>query len=1100
MIETFPIDRKEQNTTQARWLWVRRILKRDLVLAAGLFLLALGPRLAAACARFVTSDELAWVYRATRFLTALSTGDWAHTAQVGHPGVMTMWCGVAGILLRRLTAPKATAEHLAWLARLHWTSFDPFDGPALKQLAFFLVAGRLPVAILTSLAVAGIFLLARRLWGRRVALVGAVFLALDPLPVGLSAVLHLDALTASFTTLSLLALLIGVTETGLFRWAVLSGTLAGLAMLTKSSAILLIPFVALTLGVVFLTQQKRHPEKAFRLGGAFFLWLAVAGLTFCTLYPAMWASPLGTLRGIFDTASQHAGSPMHLTFFWGRTTFDSGPFFYPVALAFRTSPLIWPGVLAAFPLLLRRRTTGWMRGGQLSLLVLLFFAALFVLITTPLTVKFDRYLMFIFPALDLIAAAGTVWLAEWVSAWRQRGVLVILTAAVVLQALVSLPYVPYFLAYENPLLGGPQVAARVMSVGWGEGVDQAAAYLNNLEGAEDMCVVTGAIPHLAPLFAGETLPLDEAHLPLADYLVVSVGDMQIRPAEIETLLAGAELVHTVRLGNLDYVRVYANTAYRQSVAYIADRAQRGDVIVLDAAGQRYDSGLPLHIFAATDDAATVARRLNEIAQGRQRLWYVSYPHASPILKKYIASQLAEKAELISRETVGAVTVSLYHLPPGVTFQAPAQEFEADFGRQLALVDHVLLTPRVAYPGQVRLVLRWQALAPMTDDYTVFVNLLDQSGHLRGSGGGEALLADGAFFRTSTCTPGETVEIEVSLPLEGGLPPGPYQIVVVVSKPDQSGWLTALNAQSLPTGTAYKVEEVEVQPATEQPRIEDLVISHRLSQIWGEWLELLGYNLERQVDAGSTVTLGLFWRGRAHMDQDYELRVQLQAADGGVAWESILPLCSYPTSRWSPGEVFHVLYDLDIGADVPAGQYRLMVSALEPTGEVLAPSDFDLAPLEVTGRAHRFDLPDAVQHPLDLRLGAGGEVTLLGYDLPQTEVAPGDAVTLTLYWRCEALLHTGYTVFTHLLDPGGQVRGQMDSPPQGGAAPTTSWLVGEVIADEYRIPVAEDAPAGVYQVEVGMYDPATVVRLPVFAADGSRLPDDRVLLETVITVR
>ncbi len=1082
---------------------MRRTLRRDSILAAGLFFLALGPRLVAAWGRFVTSDELTWVYRATRFLAALSTGDWAHTAQAGHPGVMTMWCGVVGILLRRFTAPEATAAHLAWLARLAW--LDPSDGPALKQLAFFLVAGRLPVAVLTSLAVVGIYLLARRLWGGRVALVGAVFLALDPFPVGLSAVLHVDALAASFMTLSLLALLIGVREAGrLFRWAVLSGVLAGLAVLTKSPAVFLVPFTALILGVAFLVVRREWPPgRALRLGGAFLLWLAVAGLTFCALYPAMWVSPLGTLRDIFGTASRHAGSSVHPIFFWGRATFDPGPFFYPVALAFRTSPVIWLGVLAAFPLLLGRRFPDWARGRRLSLLALLCFAALFVVFMTPPTKKFDRYLVPIFPALDLVAAAGVVGMAKRVSRWRRRGAPVVIATAIVLQALISLPYAPYFLAYENPLLGGPRTAARVLPVGWGEGVDRAAAYLNGLDGAGDLYAAAGAMPHFAPLFAGETLLLNEENLPLADYLVVSAGDEQVRSGEIETLLADAELVHTVRLGNLDYVKVYANTAYRRLASYIGDQAQPGDVIVLDAAGQfarGYDGGLPLHVFTATDDAATVARRLNEMAEGRQRLWYVSYPNASPILKKYVAGQLAAEAELVSQEMVGAVTVSLYRLPSGATFRAAAQTFEADFGGQLVLVDHVLLTPSVAYPGQVRLVLRWRALAPMTTDYAVSVNLLDQAGRLRGAGGGGTLLVNGFFFPTSAWTPGEIVETEVSLSLEGGLPPGPYQVAVIVSKPDQSGRLVALDAQGSLAGAAYRVAEVKVQPATEQPRIEDLFISHRLSQGWGEGLELLGYNLAHRVEAGGTVTLGLFWRGRAGMDRDYELRVQLQAAGGDVVWKTVLPLCPYPTSRWSPGEVFHVLYDLNVAADVPPGQYRLVVTVLDPGGEPLAPGDFYLSPLEVTGRAHHFGLPGAVQHPLDLRLGANGEVTLLGYDLPQTGVAPGSVVTLTLYWRCEAPLPAGYTVFTHLLDPGGQVRGQVDSPPQGGAAPTTSWLAGEVIVDEYRIPLDEDAPAGVYHIEVGMYDPATVVRLPVFAADGSRLPDDRVLLENVVTVR
>ena len=1050
----------------------------------------------AAWGRFITSDELAWVYRSTRFLTALSTGDWARTAQAGHPGVTTMWCGVAGILLRRLTAPGAAAERLAWLAHLNWDHFDPYNGPALKQMAFFLVAGRLPVVVLTSLAVVGIYLLARRLWGQRVALLGAVLLALDPFPVGLSAVLHVDALTASFMTLSLLALLVGVMGEGLLRWVAFSGALAGLAMLTKSPAIFLIPFTALILAVAFLERR----EKILRLGGAFFLWLAIAVLTFCALYPAMWVSPGNTLQFIFGTVERHAESLANLTFFRGRTVADPGPLFYPVALAFRTSPVVWCGVLLALPLLLRHRTTDWLQGRRLSLLALLLFALSFIAFMTSPVKKFDRYLMPTFPALDLVAAAGLVGGAEWLSCRWGQGAPVALTTAVVLQAVVSLPYAPYFLAYENPLLGGPKGAAMILPVGWGEGLDRAAAYLNGLEGAENMYVATEAGPHFAPAFVGKTLRLDEANLPMADYLVVSVEDRQVYPAKIETLLAGAELVHTVRLGNLDYARVYANTAYRLADAYVADRVQPGDVIVLDAAGERYAARLPFHAFAATDDANTVARGLNELTRDQQRLWYLSYPQASPILKKYIAGQLAARAELVSQEKVGAVMVSLYYLPSGVTFEAPARAFEANFGGQLALVDHVLLTPNVAYPGQVRLVLRWKALSPVADDYTVFVNLLDQAGHLRGTGGGGSLLVDEAFPPTSTWTPGDVIDTEVSVSLESGLPPGLYQLAIVVSKLDQSKRLIVLDAQGAPAGIAYQVEGVEVLPASEQPSIEQLTISRHLSQVWDEGLELLGYNLADRVDAGGTVTLGLFWRGQARMNRDYKLHFQLQAADGHTLWESTAPLCLYPTSRWSPGEVFHVLYDLKVSVDVPAGQCRLVMAVLDPDGEPLAPGDFDLASLEVTSRAHRFNLPGAIQYPLNARLGAGGEVTLLGYDLPQTEVMPGSVVILTLYWRCESPLDASYTVFTHLLDPDGLVRGQVDSPPQGGVAPTTTWLAGEIIVDVYHIPVDKDAPAGDYRIEVGMYDSATIIRLPVFSAGGSRLPDDRVLLETTITVR
>ncbi len=38
-------------------------------------------------------------------------------------------------------------------------------------------------------------------------------------------------------------------------------------------------------------------------------------------------------------------------------------------------------------------------------------------------------------------------------------------------------YHPYYLSYYNPLLGGGAVAQRTLLIGWGEGMDQAGAWL-----------------------------------------------------------------------------------------------------------------------------------------------------------------------------------------------------------------------------------------------------------------------------------------------------------------------------------------------------------------------------------------------------------------------------------------------------------------------------------------------------------------------------------------------------------------------------------------------------------------------------------------------
>ena len=72
---------------------------------------------------------------------------------------------------------------------------------------------------------------------------------------------------------------------------------------------------------------------------------------------------------------------------------------------------------------------------------------------------------------------------------------------------------------------------------------------------------------------------------------------------------------------------------------------------------------------------------------------------------------------------------------------------------------------------------------------------------------------------------------------------------------------------------------------------------------------------------------------------------------------------------------------------------------------------------------------------------------------------------------------------------------MDSIPLRGEAPTTGWVSGEVIADPYEIVVDPEAPSGNYVIEIGMYDPRTGQRLPVFE-HGQREEGDRLLLKEI----
>ena len=136
----------------------------------------------------------------------------------------------------------------------------------------------------------------------------------------------------------------------------------------------------------------------------------------------------------------------------------------------------------------------------------------------------------------------------------------------------------------------------------------------------------------------------------------------------------------------------------------------------------------------------------------------------------------------------------------------------------------------------------------------------------------------------------------------------------------------------------------------------------------------------------------------------------------------------------------------------------------------------------------------IQYPLEVN--QGDQVALLGYDLDATELKAGGTLSLTLYWKALAEMDTSYTVFIHLLDAEDKIWGQRDSVPGDGTLPTTGWLPGEVILDQYEVPVQPDAPPGQYVIEIGMYQAEAGERLSVLGEE-EQASRDSVLLQKVI---
>jgi 4-amino-4-deoxy-L-arabinose transferase-like glycosyltransferase len=115
-----------------------------------------------------------------------------------------------------------------------------------------------------------------------------------------------------------------------------------------------------------------------------------------------------------------------------------------------------------------------------------------------------------------------------------------------------------------------------------------------------------------------------------------------------------------------------------------------------------------------------------------------------------------------------------------------------------------------------------------------------------------------------------------------------------------------------------------------------------------------------------------------------------------------------------------------------------------------------------------------------------------------EAGPGEAVRIALRWQTETPVQDSFKLFVHLVDASGNLLAQHDAIPGGGMLPMTGWEPGEEVDDHFAIVIPDDAPAGSYEVRLGIYNPASGLRLRI--TSGSPQPDYAVIGRVTIRPR
>jgi hypothetical protein len=570
----------------------RKLTTQDWLVVIGLILLIALPRLTALNQYLIVDEADRWRW-AKEFVLALSRGDLAGTrVGDGYPGIVPVWAESLWILLE---AGRRSLLEGRWIG-------DAGLGFLLHEWerTAFLAQQRLPIALLNTGLALAIVGAVWRLFGKRAALVSGVLIALDPFYLSDSRVNRAEAMITGLMTLSVLSLIF-FDQKRQWRYVVLSGILGGLSFLTKIQALAILPVVALAGLILYRSPQSHNqknkpfilhpssfiPSASLRAGlypSSFILsfglvWGAAAAATWFVLWPAMWVIPLDTLELVFRYTTRKVGAEGVSLYFMGQTFQDTDPglFFYPWVLLMRLTPPAVLGLAGAVAALAANINRLKRRQFNTGYLILASYVLLYAAVMTAGSHKQDRYLMPVFPALNIMAGLGLVYLADqmakgkWQTAIRnsqrfaairnasRQFAILLFAALLIIQLAVSLPHHPYYYSYFNPLLGGGRTAVRTLRVGWGEGMDQVGAYLAAKTNAESL-VVSSRFAHNMLNFKGSLIALGpDGRWTQADYLVLYIQQVQRRldpgPGFIDYFQRRpAEKVITI--GGIDYAWIY----------------------------------------------------------------------------------------------------------------------------------------------------------------------------------------------------------------------------------------------------------------------------------------------------------------------------------------------------------------------------------------------------------------------------------------------------------------------------------------------------------------------------------------------------------------
>lgn len=410
--------------------------------------------------QFLTADEKRWQANVAGFTNKLSQGRIGELVQQPHPGITTQWFAASAVFNTNWAIRKLPL--VLWQCVLL----------AIIGYVFWRLSGFLPAFLITLL------------------------LALNPQLIAHTRIYAMDSLLAQFCLLSL-GLLLLWQKTRANHYLFMTGFATAAAVLSKLPGIILVPVIT----ILFFCWQgvSKNTIKTWSL------WLAGFLVGLCLILPSFLVNPMSVIGDFSEFFRSNEYNDVH----------QGTPFYYFSTLAFFSTPLEMMALTVLITTIATKRKLPYWREASTFAL---FGIAFFIMMSLGLK-KGDRYILPIFLILDAMAVYVIAWLINnnTKRIWWVRTVLVVMAFMLAGQVVDVARLNTYVLAYVNPLTK-PFLHDR--RLGWGEGLDLVAQYLNQKKDSKSLTVASYYPVEFSYRFLGKVKPIHEWETNDVNYVVI----------------------------------------------------------------------------------------------------------------------------------------------------------------------------------------------------------------------------------------------------------------------------------------------------------------------------------------------------------------------------------------------------------------------------------------------------------------------------------------------------------------------------------------------------------------------------------------------------